>query len=197
MTGLEKIIAQIQDEAAAACTQVSQTAQAQCDDILSACDRECDGIAQDCRAQCEAIRTEVLARGESAAQMQRKNRLLAEKQALIAQVIDSAKNELANRSDVDYFVLIGRLAEKYAHAGDGIMYLSAADLGRIPAYFARRVQEIGQAKGGTLTLSQEPGAIENGFLLSYGGIEENCSFSALIEADKERLSDLVRSRLFP
>ena len=76
------------------------------------------------------------------------------------------------------------------------MYLSGEDLARLPAYFPRKLSEIGAAKGGTLVLSEESREIKGGFILAYGGIEENCSFEALFEAEKERLQDIVRAQLF-
>ena len=33
-------------------------------------------------------------------------------------------------------------------------------------------------------------------MLAYGGIEENCTFEALFEENKERLQDVVREKLF-
>lgn len=93
-------------------------------------------------------------------------------------------------------MLLGKLAEKYAQPGDGVMYLSAADLARVPAYFRGTLADIGAKKGGSLTLSDESRDLNGGFVLAYGGIEENCTFEAMFEENKERLQDVVREKLF-
>ena len=43
---------------------------------------------------------------------------------------------------------------------------------------------------------KEPRPIEDGFVLVYGGIEENCTFRALMDAKKDQLQDTVNQILF-
>ena len=52
------------------------------------------------------------------------------------------------------------------------------------------------AKDADLKISETPANIKNGFVLSYGDVEENCSFDALIEASKETLQDKIGQMLF-
>ena len=51
-------------------------------------------------------------------------------------------------------------------------------------------------KKGKLTLSSETIDTAGGFVLSYGGVEQNCTFHALIDAGRERLTDKVSKVLF-
>lgn len=196
MTGLEKIISQIEQEANASCAEILDKADIQCANILTNAQTRCEAIGAKAAGDAEALRSDILARGESGSQMQRKNRILAAKQEIIAEVIEKAKQKLLDMQSVDYFVMLGKRAEKYAQAGDGIMYLSSADLARVPAYFPGKLESIAAQKGGTLVISDRPADISGGFILAYGGIEENCSFEALFEAEKERLQDIVRAQLF-
>ena len=196
MTGLEKIIEKIGLDAQSACAEIQAKADAHCAEILSNAQAECDRIDVQSETDAAALRADILARGESGAQMERKNRILTAKQEIIRGVIESAKNKLLGLDSIDYFVLLGKLAERYAQPGDGIMYLSAADLERVPAYFRGTLAEIGTKKGGSLTLSDESRELNGGFVLAYGGIEENCTFEAMFEENKERLQDVVREKLF-
>ncbi len=196
MTGLEKIIEKIGLDAQRAGAEVQARAEAQCTDILSQAQAECSRIDAKAEADAGALRADILARGESGAQMQRKNRILTAKQEMIRGVIDAAKQKLTGLDSIDYFVLLGKLAEKYAQSGDGVMYLSESDLNRVPAYFRSALAEIGEKKGGTLVLSDQSRDLGGGFVLAYGGIEENCTFEALFEENKERLQDVVRATLF-
>lgn len=196
MTGLEKIIIQIEQDAVEASAQILEKADLQCAEILADAQAECDAIDRAAEIDAANIHQDILSRSESSNQMQRKNRLLAIKQEMISETINKAKQKLLSMSSVDYFVMLGKQAEKYAQCGDGVMYLSANDLSRIPAYFPAKLSQIAAAKGGTLVISERSAEISGGFILAYGGIEENCSFEALFEAEKERLQDIVRAQLF-
>ena len=44
--------------------------------------------------------------------------------------------------------------------------------------------------------SEDPGRIKSGFILSYGGIEENCSLDAIFAEKAETLRDLANSILW-
>lgn len=55
---------------------------------------------------------------------------------------------------------------------------------------------LAKSANGKLTVSRETRDIDGGFVLSYGGIEENCSIEALFYAARERLQDRVQELLF-
>ena len=55
---------------------------------------------------------------------------------------------------------------------------------------------IAKVMGGALVLSEETRDINGGFILIYGGIEENCSFQAMFNSRKDELSDKVHEVLF-
>ena len=196
MTGLEKIIEKIGLDARENAGEVLAEANEKCAEILDAARAESEKIDAQAQSDAMALREDILARGESGAQLQRKNRILTAKQEMIGEVIEGARESLIGMDDFDYFVLLGRLAERNAQPGDGIMYLSSQDLARVPASFHRTLAEIAQKKHGTLVISHEPRSIDGGFVLAYGGIEENCSFEAMFEDRKEALQDVVRAKLF-
>ncbi len=45
-------------------------------------------------------------------------------------------------------------------------------------------------------LKKEPKAIPDGFVLVYGGVEENCTLKALFDVKKDQLQDKVNEILF-
>ena len=92
--------------------------------------------------------------------------------------------------------MIRKVLEKYALAEAGEIYFSAADLKRLPAGFEKEISEIAAKKGGSLTLQKDSKEMENGCILVYGGIEENCTFRALFNAKKDRLQDVIHQELF-
>ena len=44
-------------------------------------------------------------------------------------------------------------------------------------------------------MAKQPRPIDGGFILVYGGVEENCSIEALFYAEQERLQDKVQAFL--
>ena len=96
----------------------------------------------------------------------------------------------------EYFVLIRKMLKQFVLAKQGELYFSERDLDRMPDGFETEVEEIAASKGGSLLLMKEPKNIDGGFILVYGGIEENCSFKALFLAQKDRILDKVHELLF-
>ena len=92
--------------------------------------------------------------------------------------------------------MIAALLKKNVHAGEGELCLSAQDLQRIPEGFMKKAADIAAAAGGSLTLSDRPAGIPNGFILRYGGVEENCSLDALFAQTRDMLRDRVSSLLW-
>ena len=65
----------------------------------------------------------------------------------------------------------------------------------MPSDFEEKIIAAAAEKGGSLVLSKER-SIEDGFILVYGGIEENCTLKALLDAKKDELQDKVNEILF-
>ena len=132
----------------------------------------------------------------TAAQREQRRILLEARQALIRESIRQAAESLAQLEAADYFAVLLRLAAAHALPQAGEMVLSPRDRERLPADFPGKLQEA-LPEGASLTISArtEPG-IQGGFLLVYGGIEENCTFRALFDAKEEELQDLANRVLF-
>ena len=73
--------------------------------------------------------------------------------------------------------------------------LSDADMSR-QRDFEQKIKAAAEAKGGKLVLKKEPKAIPDGFVLVYGGVEENCTLKALFDVKKDQLQDKVNEILF-
>ena len=70
------------------------------------------------------------------------------------------------------------------------------NLKAVPAGFADELSKIAKGVGGTLVVSDKPVKIRSGFILSYGGIEENCSLDAIFAEKAETLRDLANTLLW-
>ncbi|HCT91398.1 MAG TPA: hypothetical protein DF613_08490 [Lachnospiraceae bacterium] len=196
MAGLDNIVSEILAEANAAAESVRQAAQHEAEEIAKA-------AAAQSRQECEALEAKAgqardteVARTKSSADLQRRQRLLAAKQEIIAGVIDKAYEEIFRLDDAAYFELVKKMLGRYVLDKEGEICFNERDKKRLPKDFADVISEAAKAKGGSLVLSDEVRRIDGGFVLIYGGIEENCSFKALFAAERDRLTDRVYQFVF-
>lgn len=125
-----------------------------------------------------------------------KRRILAAKVELIDEAIEKTIKKLRSMPENEYFELLIKLAERHMQPDKGIISLGRNDLSRVPSDFEQKLNDIAQKKGGSIALSKEIADIDDGFILSYGLISENCSFRAIIEAEKEDVRDTAARELF-
>ena len=92
--------------------------------------------------------------------------------------------------------MMERMIEKSSSAKEWTDSFFKKDLERLPAGYEKQISNIAKAHGGELTLSEIASDIDGGFVLVYGGIEENCSLSAMFHANKEEMADKLNSLLF-
>lgn len=196
MTGLEKMISQILDEAQAAADSQIAEAKAEAAEIVEAAKKEAENLSADISKQSEKNIAIYMERVKSSAELQRRTSILKAKQDVIAEVLDKAYEALNAMGDEEYFNLIRRMLDKFVLEGEGDIYFSEADLKRLPAGFEKDIEAAAAKKGGVLKLAKESKKIENGFILAYGGIEENCTFRALFNTQRDVLQDKVHRELF-
>ena len=105
-------------------------------------------------------------------------------------VCDSLENAPAE----EYFSILLELAERAAQPGEGVLWLNARDLERLPKDFQQRLDKI--TPQGKITLSPTPKELESGFLLAYGPIEMDCTFPSLFQDVYDQLRDAAGAILF-
>lgn len=196
MTGLEKMVSQIVDEAKAEAESRKKAAQEEADKIVSEAKAEAEKLIGQSQEQSETDAANYLERVKSSADLQRRTVILQAKQEVIASVLEKAYTSLDTMDEKAYFEMIRKMLEKFTLSESGEIYFSAADLNRLPAGFEKEISDIAAKKGGSLTLKKESKEIENGFILVYGGIEENCTFRALFNTQKDVLQDKIHQELF-
>ena len=196
MAGLDKIVNQILEEANNSAGEKIQDAKQEAEEILQKAREESAKETEKIAAKAAADVKNYEDRVKSSADLSRRTKILETKQEMIAAVLDKAYATFCQKSDTEYFETIKAMLNKFALAENGEVIFSAKDLERMPDGFAEEIQKIAAAKGGTLALSKESRQIEGGFVLVYGGIEENCTFRALFDSQKDELQDKVQKILF-
>lgn len=196
MNGLDKLVARISGESDEQIKTIIDDAGAKAAEIKADCDRkikaECERIEKKAQTEVETIEM----RGKASAELKTKQILLTGKQELLNDTIAMAKEKLNSLSDREYIDFITKLFAKHIPAEDAVLKMNAADLKRIPKSVFDGFVQSAEEKGAKLSVSEEPSEIKNGFILDFGGIEENCTFDALIDQNIEELQDKVKSLLF-
>jgi len=197
MTGLDKILKAIEDDAKAEADAVIAEAKKTADAIIIAAkqeaDKKCTLIAEKSAADIAAV----ISRAESAAGLKEKKIILETKQLVINDIITQARNSLANLSDFEFTETILTMVKKFAHNEPGKILFSHKDKVRLTTDFNDRLKAALTVKEKSVLVIEETSAdLDGGFLLVYGDIEENCTFEALFAAARDILQDKVNSLLF-
>ena len=196
MAGIDEII-RIIDQ------QQKQTGES----IIAAAGKKAEAIAVQAQEQAEKAYAEHMKKAReqalretenacSSADAEMKRKILACKVELIDEAIEKTVAKLKDLPDKEYFELLARLAGKHLRSGEGVISLSEKDMKRVPADFIAKLSEHAAEINGTIKLSKDAADIEDGFILSYGLISENCSFRAVIEAETEEVRDIAARELF-
>ena len=188
MTGADKIIEKITRDGLAKSEEILARAEARAEEILAQAAARAREASRAAVAAAEGKAAFDIAAARARTAMTEKRILLQMKNEVIGQVAASALARLQALPEAEYFGVLARLAAEYAQPGPGVMRLSRRDLGRLPAGFAQGLADI--------SVSPQSADIEDGFILVYGDIEQNCSFEALLSARLDDVKDALHAFIF-
>lgn len=196
MSGLDNMKSQILDEATRLAEVKLTEAKTKADLIVEEATREVTAQTEKISVKAQDEVENYAQRITSSNEMQRKQAILRAKQEVIADILEKAYDEVVNLDTEAYFEMIKKMLKEYVLPENGVICFSKKDLGRMPAGFEAEIQKIAVEKGGTLSLSGDAKDMIGGFILVYGGIEENCTIKALFDSKSDELSDKVHGALF-
>jgi len=196
MSGLDKIIGTITGEAEEKVLKLEHEARQEADAITA------DGNART-GEETDRIRKKSLeevagieARAQASAELRKKQILLAAKQEMITSCINKAKDYPSTLDDAAYIALLDKVFQKHVPNRNAVLRFNRQDLVRVPSETIQKFIALAKEKGSELKVSDEPASIRSGFVLDFGGIEENCSIDALIDQNLEEIQDRVYQALF-
>lgn len=195
MSGLEKILEEIHNEAQAEAQLALAKAHAEADEIISLAKKEGGETAAAVLKNAEAEVQEAERSLESAKRLQRRRQMLVFKQEIIAETLAQAQQALLALPDDAYFALLAGWVKKKALAEKGVLCLNEKDKARLPADFLPELLPQ-LPKGAALEVGEAAVPIDGGFILQYGDLAENCSVEALFNANADAFSDIARGALF-
>jgi len=192
MSGLEKITDSIISEAKASASDIIKEAQAKADAVIDAAEKNANTLVEQGKEEDEKQYKLYIQSSKSAGELLKKQKMLETKRMLIDKVISVAKGKLSSLKGDEYFNTLYKLSEKYSHKDeDGLILVNERDYKVLPKDFEKKM-----STKGNLRLGEKRADIADGFILVYGGIEENCSFDAIIDAKRDRIADSISATLF-
>lgn len=196
MSGLDQMMQRIEAAAEAQAAELTKKARAEADAILA----EAKAAGQAAAAEiAEKSARDIASRKDRLGytlEQQRRTALLQTKQEILAEVLEASYKALLALPDAEYFAFLKKACDRYALPEDGEIVFAKKDLDRLPAGYVEELQAVAKAKGGSLTLSKNSLNADGGFVLIYGGVEENCTVRTLFDARREALQDEVHRLLF-
>ncbi len=196
MAGIETITGRILEEAQKEADRAISVANGKALDIAVAAGDEIRKAKAENEERIARDTKTYEARILSSCDILKKKSILSAKQEIIAAVLGKALETLKSQDDKDYFDMLLGIIGKIVRPEAGEIAFAPEDLKRLPADFAAKADAAARKAGGTLSVREEPAKIENGCILIYGGIEENCSLAAIFEANKDRMQDAAAKVLF-
>lgn len=196
MNGLEKILKDINDDTQTECNKILSEAKKQAEIIIKTTDNEAVKISEAEEQKLKILENELNSRSQSAAKIEKQKILLEEKQKIIDNIILKTYNKILSLPDKEYFEFLMKIAVKNIGRGNGKILFNSRDLKRIPNNFISQLDAQAQKVGGSIILSEKTTDIKGGFVLNYGGIEENCSLDALFYSRSEEMKDIINSLIF-
>ncbi len=191
MDGLKEILSKIDSDNAAEIKEYvsAQNAETQkmTDEIVNSARSEAEKILADA-----AKKTAQLSENsKSSCALYEKNRLLTEKLNIINNAVDTAAHSLKNMDSDEYFKAVETLVIKYSHDGEGELLMNERDRAAVPDGFMESLNKKLKEKNASVSLVDESAKIDSGVIIRYGGIEENCTFGALIGEKRDEIRDIL------
>ena len=120
-------------------------------------------------------------------------RLLAERVALIDEIVEEAKKRIRNLPSEDRLSMISDFVIRSSEGDDGVLIVSEKDRGGITDAF---LKELSSKTNSTITLSDKDGDFDVGCILICGDCEYNGTLEARSDDLESDIRDAVNQALF-
>ncbi|MBE6715858.1 MAG: hypothetical protein E7573_02955 [Ruminococcaceae bacterium] len=188
MSGLDNILSRLDNECKAVCEDIINSARSEAERIIGEAEKSAEKAFEEKTAAAKKEAELIVQKAVSASQANDRKSVLGAKVELIDDILNKALNKLYNLDEMSYFEVLRKLAVNNSLEGKGTMFLSQRDIERMPSGFADAFSDI--------EICREPIDIKDGFILKYGDIEVNCTFSAMMSSSKDELKSIASEILF-
>ena len=191
---MKKIIDSIMAEAEKTAEHIKAGAEYDAGKLIDEAHKKCEEIENNEKLLCENEIKKLRKRCSSARISKRRTEILNVKHDILTHSIDTAYTEITDISGSEYEAIIEKLMKSRIRHGSCIMYFPND---RKPSeILQKKIKAIAKAADCVYKYSYERSDVKDGFVLVYGGIEENCCFKALFEEKKSEIFDYAAQLLF-
>ena len=188
MNGKENIIQRILDDAEVKCTQIVDNANKSAEQIVAQAKAVSQSDFALLQHKLEAQRNDKVNNAILQAQMESRKYALAQKQALIGQCYDKAKQSLASLSDKERGAFLRNVLTKFAEDGETV-FVNANDSKLV-------TDKLLAETGKKLTLGKTTAGIDGGVILEGDGYVKDLSLTRLIDYARQNTEGAVAHALF-
>ena len=190
MSALDKITEEILKQADDQADEIISKATAKVKQLKKDVKEKQDKLLNEARIMAENEHKKIILHSQSNDRQNRKQKLLSIKRKVIKNIVTESKHKIENFPTKEYFDLLLMLFERNALKDqNGDIYFSKNDLKRLPKDFIKKCTE--KLSGVSIRLAGENKNIRNGFLITYGKIEIDCSIDSIFESNSQLLEDKV------
>lgn len=194
MTGLDKIISQIGTDSADRCRIIQENADKEALKILSDAEEQIKNINEQSEKSLKKKLNDIKLSAESSAALKRNQIVLKGKLEAIDDILEKALDVIKALPKKEYFEILKELIIKNALKGDGVLKLNSEDTKKLPQNFIDSVNSA--LKGKSVITLGDSTDIDSGFIMVYGDIDINCTFSAIVAEKRDELRDALNNLLF-
>lgn len=195
MTGLDKIVGEIEQESKDGVNAILDEARKKADKITGEAEKEIHAAEKEIADRAAATAAQALKQADEAGDIIKRRCLLAAKQEIIEETLLAAKKKLYELSDSDYAAFLEKLIIENADQGRGVITFGKEDAGRLPEGFVDQVSAK-LTDGRSVAEGNSVADFAHGFILSYEGSYENVSIDELFLAKKDELTDIIKETIF-
>jgi V/A-type H+-transporting ATPase subunit E len=196
MSGAEKIIEKILDDARKAADETVAKAQAEAEALIAQAVIGAEKEAAALLEKSEKEAGEIKRRMMSVAELDGRKHILSCKQQVIEEAFASAGDALRALEIGPYRALVERLLLENAQDGDEVLFAQKDEAVFSEEFIAGVNQKLAQAGKGGVRLGTERVGITGGFVLRSATMERNCSVAALLRMVREEAEPQVAAILF-
>jgi|LSQX01.2.fsa_nt_gb V/A-type H+-transporting ATPase subunit E len=198
MTGAEKIIEKILEEARIQARTIIKNAENEAEGIINSAKDNAAEKEKEIMEKAQAEAVELKKRLLAVSELEARKKRLSAKQEAIEEIFSEALQKLKELPDDEYETLIVDMAVSSAKTGNETIIMSEQDKARLSSGFIDNINKKLNDKGinGRVKLADDTNDIHGGFILKEGSIEVNNSFNAIFKMRRDEIEPQVVKVIF-
>jgi V/A-type H+-transporting ATPase subunit E len=194
MADMKKIIDDIMLEGENDAAAIIGLAEKDAEKTIENAQKECAAITKNADARRSDELSRLKKRYASSRATQSRNSILSAKQQIIDNAVTEAYRCAADIHGKEYDNTVIKLLRPRIRSGKCTLYLPEDK--KPSDYLESQINALMKESGSDCTISYARKNVRDGFILVYGGIEENCTFEALFEEKRGEIYETAARLLF-